>query len=136
MRHAILGAAVILGAATGASALPVAAASADSTTAIRPFSATGCSGFNPEVCISVNGSGLHVNSATVTGYFPSGGDYYLEMWSSSWYYSGAGLSYGPGSSGHLTENPNDNLPNGSGVCGTVTRYGGQRVAEACLTIHN
>jgi hypothetical protein len=58
------------------------------------------------------------------------------MWSSSWYYTGAAASYGLGTSAALSEYPNDNLPNNSGVCGTVTRYGGQRVAEACVTIHS
>jgi hypothetical protein len=99
-------------------------------------SSTGCSGSDPRVCISVVGTGLHVSSATVTGYFPSGGDYYLEMWSSDWYYSGDNLSYGPGTSATLPEYPNDNLPNNSGVCGTVTTYSGTRIVEACVTIHN
>lgn len=111
-------------------------ATAPAGATVLPASSSGCSGGDPEVCIAVTGSGLHVNSVTVSGWFPSGGDYYLEMWSSSWYYSGANLSYGPGTRASLTENPNDNLPNGSGVCGTVTRFGGQRVAEKCLTIHS
>lgn len=92
-------------------AVPATAASA----AVRPLSASGCNG---SVCISVNGSGLHVNwiesSATYPKTFTTYAQFYLNgsAWLDSFKISGKkGDTY---STGDISID--ENFSNGTKIC--------------------
>lgn len=114
-----------------------AAAASPANAAVVPNSASGCN-LNGWACISVNGSGLHVNwvEASTQGNFT--GHYRIYNTIAGWSSSSSvkvwiARQFG-GSPWHLTINANQ--PNNSRICVSAYDSSNRMLGNACETIHS
>ena len=101
-------------------------------------SASGCTygGYPVDRCVSVNGSGTHVNYVVGTITYQTGLYLEIEVWGDGFYYRGHGSPYTPSDTTQVQLNLNRNLANGSYVCVAARWIDGSQTSPACVQIHS